>query len=506
MGGCGCTELQNTNCCCSCENLTVPQGPQGLQGTQGATGGTGATGNDGADGADAFNAQLSSDAVAINLADTVNAFAGVPPVAYKYYNDTITTVFSLTEGGVPVAIDIANMALTYGGEMKLATITNVADGIQLELVRGLAVPVSNYGYVDMTYTHGALTFVKRFNVVYVSDGSTFLVGETDPTAVTDPQEGQELLTLAGKVMRYQGGAWVQKLDVNQTAVKSVTLTGAAYTLNLLSTDERVVSIIGSGTVSNDISINLPVSGVAVGTEFKVLYNATMTEGTDNITVFGVVIPPTLYTESFSVTAMYDGITWIVSSVISEAICSMFGNLCFSITPTPGSSSVTYNVIDTKSAEVTYMIDPPLSTDNDIVFYLGNLVTNLDSLYTRKIHFIIKNKITVDRFTATPGVVRFTYRQNGSALIIGPALTIYSADSPYNDINVRYYLEKSSGVIVPTTAILQTIEFYKSIIVKIDYTKLASVDSKDYMAIIHQEKVLWSYNGLAALDMTDTYYI
>jgi hypothetical protein len=504
--GCGCNEQHNSNCFCQCENLEIPQGPTGLQGIQGATGAAGAAGAAGADGADAFNAQLSSYAVAINLADTTGAFAGVPPVAYKYYNNTITTVFSLTEGGVPVAIDVANMALTYGGEVNLATIANVAGGIKLTLVRGLNTPTSNYGYVDMTYTHGALTFVKRFNVVYVHDGDTFLVGEDDPTAVTDPIEGNTLVTKAGQFMKYQGGAWVQILDIHQTTTKSVILTGALYTLNLTSTDERIISLTGSGTVNNNIAINLPVAGCTSGTEFKVLYNASMTEGTGVITVFGVVIPATLYGESFNISATYDGTTWVVNTAISEAMFKTFGNLCFSITPTPGSSSITYNVIDTKSAEVTYMIDPPLSTDNDIVFYLGDLITNLSSLYTRKIHFIVKNKITTDRFTATPRVVRFTYRRNGSALIIGIPQTIYNANTPYDNLNVRNYLEKSSGTITPTTAAFQTIEFYKMTSVVIDYTKLASADYKDYMAILHQEKVLWMYDGAIVTDVTEVYYI
>lgn len=504
MGGCGCTELQNTNCYCSCENLTVPQGPQGGAGATGADGGIGATGNDGADGADAFNAQLSSDAVAINLADTVNAFAGLPPVAYKYYNDTITTVFSLTEGGVPVAIDIANMTLSYGGEMRLATITNVAGGIQLELVRGLAVPVSNYGYVDMTYTHGALIFIKRFNVVYVSDGSTFLVGETDPTAVADPQEGQELLTLAGKVMRYQGGAWIQKLDVNQTAVKSVTLTGAAYTLSLISTDERVISLIGSGTVNNDISINLPVAGVAAGTEFKVLYNATMTAGTGDITIFGIVLSTDLYNEQLGIDAIFDGTAWIVSTVFSTAMLKAFGNITFYITPTVGTTTVTYNVPDSKTTNVLYIVAPPAATDNAINFYLGNLVTDLASVTTRRIEFVIKNIPEVAAFTDPAIGIWYTYRINGGAIVTGPPSIMYGITLPFDNSNVRYYMDKSTGTVIPTTAVFQTVEFFRHHLIVIDYTKLSEPSYKEYLLRLPDAPVLWSYDGAAVSEITGLY--
>lgn len=502
--GCGCNEQHNSNCFCQCEDLPVPQGPTGLQGIQGPTGAAGAAGAPGADGTDAFNAQLTSDAVAINLADTTGAFAGIPPTAYKYYNDTITTVFSLTEGGVPVAIDVANMVLSYGGEVNLATIANTAGGIELTLVRGLNTPTSNYGYVDMTYTHGALTFVKRFNVVYVHDGDTFLAGEDDPTAVIDPIEGNTLVTKAGQLMKYQGGAWIQILDIHQTTTKPVILTGALYTLNLASDSERIISLTGSGTVNNNITINLPVAGCTAGTEFKVLYGATMTAGTGVITVFGVTIPAMLYTESFQISAQFDGITWIVNTVISQAILNTFGNLYFSIVPTVGVTPITYNVVESFSTEVTYFVDPPASTDCDIVFYLGDLITSLTSTKTRKIKFLMKDKPNVDRFTGTPSVVRVTYRQNGSALIIGLPLTLWHADTPYDNRNVRNYLERSTGTIVPTTAVFQTLEFHKAIEYTIDYTQLASADYKDYLSIVKHDKVLWMYDGASAFDITDAY--
>ena len=321
--GCGCNEQHNSNCFCQCEDLPVPQGPTGLQGIQGPTGAAGAAGASGADGADAFNAQLTSGAVAINLADTTGAFAGIPPTAYKYYNDTITTVFSLTEGGVPVAIDVANMALSYGGEVNLATVANVAGGIELTLVRGLNTPTSNYGYVDMTYTHGALTFVKRFNVVYVHDGDTFLVGEDDPTAVTDPIEGNTLVTKAGQLMKYQGGAWIQILDIHQTTTKAVVLTGALYTLNLTSTSERIISLTGSGTVNNNITIALPVAGCTAGTEFTVLYNASMKNGTGTMTILNKVIPTDSYTVSFTVHAYFNGSTWITCFYTNKAVPDVY---------------------------------------------------------------------------------------------------------------------------------------------------------------------------------------
>lgn len=500
--GCGCNEQYNSNCFCQCEDLPVPQGPAGLQGIQGPTGAAGAAGASGADGADAFNAQLTSDAVAINLADTIGAFAGVPPTAYKYYNDTITTVFSLTEGGVPVAIDIANMSLSYGGEVNLATVANVAGGIKLTLVRGLNTPTSNYGYVDMTYTHGALTFVKRFNVVYVHDGDTFLVGEDDPTAVTDPIEGNTLVTKAGQLMKYQGGAWIQILGIHQTTTKTVVLTGALYTLNLTSSDEHIVSLTGSGTVNNNITVALPVTGCTAGTEYKVLYDASMTAGTGVITLFGIVVPATLYASPFKVIAVYNGTTWNIDTVFSAAVLATFANIYFSIVPTPGSTTITYNVPDIRTAEVTYMIEPPLSTDCFIDFYLGDLITDLTSLYTRKVNFLIKNDITTDRFTGTPQGVRFSYRKNGSALIIGLPYTLYNANTPYDNFNVRYYLERSTGSILPTTAIFQTIEFYKATSVVIDFTKLASANYKDYMHILHTEKVIWMYNTEFVADYSD----
>lgn len=329
--GCGCNEQHNSNCFCQCENLDVPQGPTGLQGIQGATGAAGAAGAAGADGADAFNAQLSSYAVAINLADTTGAFAGVPPVAYKYYNNTITTVFSLTEGGVPVAIDVANMALTYGGEVNLATIANVAGGIELTLVRGLNTPTSNYGYVDMTYTHGALTFVKRFNVVYVQDGVDFQVGIDDTSYITDPQEGMELLTKSGQMMRYQGGAWIQTFDIHQTATKAVVLTGASYTLNLTATDERIISLTGSGIVNNNITINLPVAGCTSGTEFKVLYDANMTAGTGYIKIFDNYIPYEWYNQQLTISAYFNGTAW--STVITTSLSQGIRIAKTTITPT-----------------------------------------------------------------------------------------------------------------------------------------------------------------------------
>jgi hypothetical protein len=386
--GCGCNEQHNSNCFCQCENLDVPQGPTGLQGIQGATGAAGAAGAAGTDGADAFNAQLSSYAVAINLADTTGAFAGIPPVAYKYYNNTITTVFSLTEGGVPVAIDVANMALTYGGEVNLATITNVAGGIELNLVRGLNTPTSNYGYVDMTYTHGTLTFVKRFNVVYVQDGVDFQVGIDDTSYITDPQEGMELLTKSGQMMRYQGGAWIQTFDIHQTTTKAVVLTGASYTLNLTATDERIISLTGSGTVNNNIAINLPVAGCAAGTEFKVLYGANMTAGTGAITIFGVVIDPLLYSEQLTINAIYNGATWVVNIGLSEAAIKAFHNLYFVLYPTAGAGTVSYTAPINYYGTVTYIVHYPTTADKTISIYLGWTEGQTGRLTTRIVDVII----------------------------------------------------------------------------------------------------------------------
>lgn len=494
---CGCTEQHNSNCFCQCENLEVPQGPTGLTGATGGTGPAGPAGSAGADGDNAFVAELTNDAAAVSVADITGTsiLTASKPV----------TTFKLREGETDLTINLAAVTVTVGGAIPVG-------GYTLALISGNArvtldsfdPKLGNYGYLDIAYLYNTTTYTKRFDIVCVTGGTTFLVGEDDPTAVLDAQEGMELLTASNKLMRYQGGAWIQVADYSQVSTKSVVLTGAAHALNLTADSERTIAVTGTGTVNNNITINLPGAGCAAGTEFKVAYNATMTAGTGVLTVFGIVIPHTLYNEVFSITALFDGSTWIVSTIISAAMLAAYGNVHFSIVPTPGSTTVTYNVIDSKSTEVTYTIDPPLSTDCDIVFYLGDLITDLASKYTRKIHFIVKNKITTDRFTGTPTSVSFQYRRNGSALIIGVPQSIYSADTPYDNINVRYYLERSTGSIVPTTAIFQAVEFYKQTSVIIDYTKLASSDYKDYLAIMHYEKVIWMYDGVAAYDRSNSY--
>ena len=494
--GCGCNEQHNSNCFCQCEDLPVPQGPTGLQGIQGPTGAAGAAGAPGADGTDAFNAQLTSDAVAINLADTIGAFAGIPPTAYKYYNDTITTVFSLTEGGVPVAIDVANMALSYGGEVNLATVANVAGGIQLTLVRGLNTPTSNYGYVDMTYTHGALTFVKRFNVVYVQNGINFQVGIDDTSYVTDPQEGMELLTKSGQLMLYQGGAWIQILDIHQTTTKAVVLTGALYTLNLTSTSERIISLTGSGTVNNNITIALPVAGCAAGTEYKVLYGANMTAGTGTITVFGMAIPVNLYTEQLGISALYNGATWIVTFNLSAGAAKATGNVYFAIVPTVGTGTINYVVPVSFDGEITYIVEYPDSTDKSIAIDMGEITQNLGALVTRKVHIMFKRMPITSVFFTSTSTVNLIWTRNGN-----PEYCAF-VSGVYDNVSVGYFLERSTGSIVPSTAILQFREVYNARVV-VDYDESSNV-TYNHMLLERTSTELYYYNGANTLLGTDLY--
>jgi hypothetical protein len=203
-------------------------------------------------------------------------------------------------------------------------------------------------------------------------------------------------------------------------------------------------------VNNNIAINLPVAGCAAGTEFKVLYDANMAVGTGTITVFGAVVESIFYSTPFVVSATYNGSSWIVSFVYSDEALEKYSNLYFKIEPTVGVSVTTYTVPENYHGLITYVINYPETTDNDISIHLGTIVADAGRTTTRRVRVLLRN-ITDAAFLASCKV----YVQ----WKIGVPTTTRALIQYWDNGAPRYFLDRLTGLAVPTSAVFQMSEHF-----------------------------------------------
>jgi len=158
----------------------------------------------------------------------------------------------------------------------------------------------------------------------------------------------------------------------QNNLKIITLTAGGGTENLsVSSISNLYVIKGTATLTSNWTIQ-PSGTPNAGAEYKFRYEADITLGGNNITVFGTTIPDTLVDKTHEINAYYDGSDWEVNFLVDV---DENGSL-------PKEIISEYNVADKQE-----MITIPIS------FETGYLVKH-------KVFFPFTGNYSIDSFTVS----------------------------------------------------------------------------------------------------------
>lgn len=152
-------------------------------------------------------------------------------------------------------------------------------------------------------------------------------------------------------------------------VYSYTITNSGGTLSLVANEPyNLYRLTGSPTLSSNFTVS-DSGTAAVGTEYRIQYEASVTLGGNTMTIFGATIPADLASQSFEVISYYQG-----GGVWKTTILVDFESLPF----------ITGNMIEDDTIETVHIQDDAITENKILDASITKDKINADAVTTSKI--------------------------------------------------------------------------------------------------------------------------